>query len=251
MYGGGGKNIEIRGALLANHGFVTYSLPYMYFKDLPKSFEDIEYTYFQEAIWYLQSLDYVLPGIDIVGISFGGGMAVWLSAVEKEIVRRVVVIGPGHHFLSPGKWKGKTYPATLEPLSVERVVSGKVKDEHGAIFPDLMTYDSSCESYMLPIEQSADDTRFLFIVGEDDCNLYAKKCHQILYERMVKYGKERQMQSLVYPNTGHFLDPPYLPSIHGLYLGLWDFIIRNGGTKERNACACKHSWSQIIKFLKE
>lgn len=70
---------------------------------------EIEYEYFQEAARHLQSLEYVLPDIDVVGMSNGGSLGIWLAAVEDEVrIRKVAALSASHHFIYPAQWKGDT-----------------------------------------------------------------------------------------------------------------------------------------------
>ena len=85
----------------------------------------------------------------------------------------------------------RRYPLELEIRDIKNESRAKVRDEHGAIFSDIFTYGSSCEPYVIPIERSSNKTEFLFFVGEDYCNFKTKDAYQILYNRMLKHGKER------------------------------------------------------------
>ena len=59
IYGGGGGLQKAQASLLASHNYVTLSLAYYVFDDLPDHVEGIELKYFLEAIDYLLSLKYV------------------------------------------------------------------------------------------------------------------------------------------------------------------------------------------------
>ena len=45
MFGTAGGNVEYRAAMLASRGFITYTLPYFNYEDLPKNFTEISYEY--------------------------------------------------------------------------------------------------------------------------------------------------------------------------------------------------------------
>ena len=47
MFGGIGGLLETRAALLASRGFLTLALAYFNYKDLPVSFYDVPFTYFE------------------------------------------------------------------------------------------------------------------------------------------------------------------------------------------------------------
>ena len=49
MFGGIGGNLEFRSALLASRGFVSYSLPYFAFEDLPPTL-GIQLEYFEVVL---------------------------------------------------------------------------------------------------------------------------------------------------------------------------------------------------------
>jgi len=67
---------------------------------------------------------------------------------------------------------------------------------------------------------------------------------------MKEHSKEDQVDCLVYPNAGHFIDPPYIPqTVHALMFPSFGVIGRCGGTLAGNFGACKHSWTEMLKFL--
>ena len=200
---------------------------------------------------YLQSLDYVQPGIGLVGLSFGAALGLWLSTIEEnKSLKCVVAIGAPHYIQIPCKWKNSLYPS---PYEYDLATDIKhEKDEYGAMDMGTLIYDESCEPYRTKLEQSPRYMKYLFIVGLDDGNLEAKRSFDILNTRMKEHGREDQVECFVYPNAGHFIDPPYIPqTVHGLWFPSFGVIGRCGGTLQGNFKASKHSWTEMVKFLKK
>ena len=213
IYGGAGSIVESRAALLASHGFIAYTLPYAGYDDLDLgSLEDNLLEYLVEALIYFQSLDSVLPGIAMVGLSFGATLSLQLSTMMPNIISNVVTIGGVHYFSGMIKYKGEyLIPPEITPSFI---VSTEVLMEKEV----LLVYDDDlCENVTHKLEK-AEKVKFLFIVGEDDLTVNSVKSHEILLNRMKRFGKEDQMCVLKYPNAGHFIDPPYMPqTLNGIY----------------------------------
>eukprot|EP00111_Clytia_hemisphaerica_P007080 TCONS_00020562-protein len=250
MYGGNGGIVEFRAALLASHGFVAYTLPYFKYKDLPEDIPDVEIEYFIEAIQYFQTLDYVHPGISLIGLSFGGGLIVFLSTMANLGITGVVPIGAPHYIQFPMKWKGGFYPDPQKCDLTDFDGCDFEPDEYGGIYGASLIYGESCDHYTTPIEKCSKSTKYLFIVGLQDGNIDAKRSFEVLNQRMIKHNKENQVIALVYPKTGHFVDPPHMPqTVFGLYFAQYDTIFRCGGTLQENNAACRHSWKAMLQFL--
>ena len=149
------------------------------------------------------------------------------------------------------RWQGQQYPDSCW----HRLTSGNpdpTLDEYGAMDGCTLIYDERCKETTFKLEESSPHLKYLFIVGEEDGNLRAEKSFQVLKKRMMEHGRGHQMQALVYPRTGHFVDPPHMPqTIFGLYFPGFGIVMRAGGTVQENNGACRHSWTNILKFLRE
>ena len=249
IYGGNGSIVEPRAALLASHGFVALTLPYFNYKDLTKYLRAVELEYFVEAINYFSSLEYVQPGISLIGLSFGGGISLFLSTIENIDLRSVIVIGAPHYFSIPLLWKGHEYPDSFK-YEITAGNPDPTIDEYGAMDGCVLIYDERCKETTFKLEQSPPHLKYLFIVGEEDGNVRAKQSFELLNKRLVEHNREHQVQALVYPRTGHFVDPPHMPqTIFGLYFPGLGIVMRSGGTVQENNGACRHSWTNMLKFL--
>ena len=253
IYGGNGGIVESRAALLASHGFVAYTLPFFNYKDLPTSMFGVEIEYFIEAIHYLNSLDYVRPGVAAIGLSFGGGICLYLSSIADQIggLSSIVVIGAPHYFTFPLMHYGKPYPdeSSFQIREEEHVVD---VDDYGAMDGCSLIFDERCKDITFKVENCPSSFKFLFVVGREDGNLRAEKCLHILKDRLVEHGKGHQMQALVYPKAGHFIDPPHMPqTIFGLFFPSMGVTLKGGGTIQENNGACRHSWKNMLQFLEQ
>ena len=89
-------------------------------------------------------------------------------------------------------------------------------------------------------------------MGEDDQNANAVKGYEILFNRMKKFGREKQMECLQFPSAGHYIDPPYTPqSLYGVYFPMYGLVGASGGKCVENSLACIQSWRDILKFLQK
>jgi hypothetical protein len=125
IYGGGGGIQEARSALLSSNGFVSYALPYYAFDDLPERLE-VEMEYFLEAVDYLLSLPEVnsRKGVGVLGLCFGGTMAMQLALLCNKV--RAVVNVCGSSYLTGGwvEYKGQPLPSHAEFDNMKRTPQG-------------------------------------------------------------------------------------------------------------------------------
>ncbi len=97
----------------------------------------------------------------------------------------------------------------------------------------------------MPIEK-ATWCRFLLINGEDDRTTpwqHGKNLH----DRCADIpGKSR---FVVYPDTGHVIDPPYNPPNKSRWLKGLKVALNYGGTMEGHAHAQEKAWHEVLAFL--
>ncbi len=97
----------------------------------------------------------------------------------------------------------------------------------------------------MPIERVT-GCRFLLISGEDDRTTpwqHAKNLH----ERCV--DNPGQSRFIVYPDTGHIIDPPYNPPSMSRWLKGLKVALNYGGTTEGHAHAQEKAWQEILAFF--
>jgi len=244
IYGGGGGLVEIKAALFASHGFAALLLPYFNYKDIPKDLDAVEAEYFLAAIEYFSSLPFVLPGISLVGLSYGGTVVMFLASICKQLTG-VVSISPSYIFTVPMRYEGRYFPDAMDyPEGVSFDNLGV--DEHGG---NILNFICSTLNEEIQIKIENSSAQLLVLVGEDDIGYDRRIDGRRFHERMKQFGKEHQINVISYPNAGHFIEPSYLPQTLVHYNTSFKIPLACGGKKVENAMACIHSWKEILKFL--
>lgn len=240
IYGTNGGLIESRAALLASRGFITFSLPYFLYKDLPNTHLDINFEYFQKAIdWFVNHPSVLAQnGIGILGSSFGGTLSFYLAAHCPEVKAAISINGPPAFFLSGIRHNGKKIPSVGIECST-------FKEDDQGIFTNAWKIDET-KTFTIPASSLA---KFLFIVGNDDKLLESDNYKKWLPRNPV--SKQSDIELVVYPDTGHLIEPPYTPLFHTCYASLFGCTLRYGGTSTPHAKAQENAWLKIQEFFKK
>ncbi|XP_070614051.1 acyl-coenzyme A thioesterase 1-like [Erythrolamprus reginae] len=244
--GTGGGIPESSACLMANHGFAVLALAYYGYEDLPKDMSVLRLEYFEEAVNYMLRHPVVKgPGIGVLGHSKGGDLCISMASFLKGITAIATVNGSIANVATTVRYKDITIP----PLGVN---ANRIKiDQNGVCdIIDVLNnpFEDPDRKSLIPLEKA--EGRFLFIVGMDDHNwkseFFAKEGAKILQA----HGKEKP-RIICYPETGHYIEPPYTPlcpsSVHFL-VGkpvIW------GGEPRAHAAAQVDAWKQIQDFFHE
>ena len=129
---------------------------------MTKDLRSVELEYFVEAIEYFSSLEYIQPGISLIGLSYGGGISLFLSTVKNINLRSVIVIGAPHYFTIPLKWKGHDYPDSFE-YELHSGIPDTTLDKYGAMDGCIAIYDERCKETTFKLEQSSPHLKYLFL----------------------------------------------------------------------------------------
>lgn len=101
-----------------------------------------------------------------------------------------------------------------------------------------------CRELCLPVVQ-ATWCNYLFINGQDDrCTSW--KHGQNLHERFMGLPESRS-RLVVYPDAGHFIEPPYSPPVNSRWLQSVRQTVSYGGTLKGHARAQEKAWLEILK----
>ncbi|XP_071941007.1 acyl-coenzyme A amino acid N-acyltransferase 1-like [Antedon mediterranea] len=234
MYGVSGGLKPSRAALLSSYGFVTYALPYFAYGDLVKDVGDVDLRYFEEALTWFSSQEYVDSSrIALVGTSLGAMLSIVMATYWPGMIRAVVSYNAPHHrTMTPLTYHGRALPYINNNENPVVDKDGAInylksfgckffdKSELTAIQDDSVIYLVNILYYWttgpldlsnlfaITIEKAKAD--FLFIAGEDDQIIPSVYCASRLTERLNQHG-HRNHRTLVYPGTGHLIDPGLLP----------------------------------------
>ena len=257
---GGGLN-EIRAALFASHGYVTFALAYFGSESLPKTLTNIPLEYFEKAIQYLRQQEGIDPNrIGIIGSSRGGELSLLVGSTYSEI--KCVIGYVPSIFRCPGA-EGAAWTLNGEPLPFisqtgDMQVMAEIQKniaEGDAVsftpwFNSVIIDRNALRDTEIPIEKI--NGPILLISGQDDKIWPSAQLSKIAIQRLKTNNFEHKVKHLTYPNAGHLIGPPYRPTtmleamhpVNGILMKL-------GGTPDGNAHACADSWQQILAFLKE
>ncbi|KAM4690519.1 acyl-coenzyme A thioesterase 1-like [Rhinophrynus dorsalis] len=246
IQGTGGGLLEYKASLLANRGFATLALAYYGYEDLPKQMQDFHLEYFEEAVnFMLQHPQVKGPGIGLLGHSKGGDLVLSMSAFLKGITAAAVVNGSVANVGATLHYNGITLPPLgSNPKRVTFPQPG-VADILDVLNNPL---EESNHGSLIPLGRS--ESKFLFIVGQEDRNWKSEFFAQIACDLLAEQGKEKP-EVVCYPGAGHYIEPPYFPlckaSMHKL-VGLpavW------GGQPKDHTMAQVDSWQKIQAFFRK
>ncbi|XP_077139221.1 acyl-coenzyme A amino acid N-acyltransferase 2-like isoform X3 [Ranitomeya variabilis] len=206
MFGGVGGLQVFRSSLLASRGFASLALAYFAYDDLPKLLDELDLTYFEEAVQFLCNHPEVSgDGVGVIGICKGGEIALAMASFLPQVAATVCING-----LNAANAINIVYGDHIMkaiPPKTERLLSTdfwsysytKVLDD-----PRKPEYQDS----IIPLEKARGP--ILFLVGSKD-----QHCNSLLFateakSRAEKYGK-KDVHVQCYPGAGHLLDPPGSP----------------------------------------
>ncbi|XP_051004870.1 acyl-coenzyme A thioesterase 3 isoform X1 [Acomys russatus] len=246
LFGVGGGLLEYRASLLAGKGFAVMALAYYNYDGLPKTMDILHLEYFEEAVNYLLRHPQVKgSGVGVLGISKGGELGLAMASFLKTITAAVIINGSISSVGGTLHYKDETVlPVGMNKNRVKRTKDG-LKDVVDALNNPLEGPDRKS---LIPVERS--DTTFLFLVGQDDHNWRSEFYAREASKRLQAHGKEKP-QVICYPDTGHYIEPPYFPlckaSLHSLVGGpvIW------GGQPRPHAMAQVDAWQQLQMFFRK
>jgi dienelactone hydrolase len=214
-------------ALLARHGFAALALAYFYMGSLPERLEGIPLEYFGGAIRWLKDQPSVRGDrLGVVGASRGGELALLLGAHYPDLQAVVSYGGSGLVFPSPTRpepawtFHGKPLPWIPNPFNI------------------LQAKPEQFERAEIPVERT--NGPVLLISGDADQVWPSTQLSQVAMDRLERYERPYHDEFRHYPDAGHGIQPPYLPTPGTYYFG---------GDLEGNAAANEDSWRRVLSML--
>lgn len=245
-------------ALFASHGYPALALAYFQCDDLPDDLSRIHLEYIQQAISWLKRQRHVQSeSIAVFGRSKGAEMALVIGSIDPE-VRAVIAsspsstvcIGtdrerPGSDLFSPqSSWSFRGEPLPFVPWTEEQSKEAKARLESGQRIDHLHAQSwKDCkwlEEATIPVERINGP---ILLLSSDDDHWWpaAEHCERIV-ARLQEKGFPHEVVHLRYPDTGHMIRFPYIPTTRTRL---------NGGTAKNNAYASEHSWREVLRFLQK
>ncbi|XP_059191443.1 peroxisomal succinyl-coenzyme A thioesterase-like [Centropristis striata] len=249
LWGGGGKLVEYRSALLASHGFAAMALDYLTPKVVMETGKMVDDTYFEKAYGVLERHPQILGSrIAMLGLSFGANVTLKMAVYSKVMKLRCAVSINGCHVqpvegsvMQVSRYIGKFYPKT------------QVTKENHVIWRNWalpITKDPS-----LKVDVGRLQSPLLLVVGEDDQNMATQESALDMKEMMERAGNSHLLTVLSYPNTGHLIEPPFTPFVRFSNFRRAQSSERTmllwGGEVVAHSRAQEDAWRKTLNFLKE
>lgn len=251
MFGSIGGLMEFRSALLASRGFASLSLAFFDYDDLPNTTENLDLSYFEEAVEVLLAVPEVIPDrCGAVANSRSGdillSMATLLPAVKAVVGVSCSTIALGSTLIYKGKIFKQGYD--MDQITFE-------KTNRGPWVGSLQQQFTTDNPAMIPVEEADEDTHFLLAVGDDDPWGFQHSLAPFR-ERMLSHNRHN-FETVLYPGTGHIIEPPYnafnyqsfhrhIPTKEHLTKGI---IFQWGGKPHSTCTAQEDFWRRMRTFL--
>ncbi|XP_068595284.1 peroxisomal succinyl-coenzyme A thioesterase-like [Brachionichthys hirsutus] len=249
LWGGGGKLVEYRAAMLASHGFASLALDYLTPKVTLETGKMVDSDYFEAAYGVLRQHPRVLGSrIAMVGLSFGTSVTLKVAAYSELIKLRCVVCISGSH-VQPVDGSIKEMMSFLR----ENAAKARITDDNQVIWRDLLLPIPTDPT--LKVDVGRLQCPLLLVVGEDDQNWPARESATDIKAMMERAGNCHLLTVLQYPNAGHLIEPPYTPLTRSSFfksatsdqksITLW------GGETVAHSRAQEDAWRKMLVFLRE
>ncbi|XP_069999582.1 acyl-coenzyme A thioesterase 1-like isoform X2 [Penaeus vannamei] len=241
MFGTAGGLLEYRSAQLASRGIAALSLAFFAYDDLPKTLEEFNISYFEEAVEFLLKHEKIMkPHVGAVGVSKGGDLVLSLATYIPEVKAGVWINGCNSNVQSALKLRDSVLPGLEFDFGKIEIVNGSM--DCFEILHNPLDYPET----IIPIEKA--DADFLFLVGNGDRNWKSVMyCDQAI-ERLKKAGR-KNYEVHSYELAGHLIEPPYSPFCLSSYHKLISGPILWGGVSKPHICAQEEAWETMIAFL--
>jgi dienelactone hydrolase len=255
----GGLN-ETTARVLASHGYATFALAYFGMKGLPDKLEQIPLEYFEKALqWFKSQPEVDENHIGLIGNSRGGELALVLASLFPTAFQAIAAYVPSHVMFAglPNQdvpawvYKGKPLAPPLKVQPPFHITGGKDRSSPVAtapLFYQLFQKQSAWASSEIPVENI--QGALLLISGEDDKMWPSYFSSDYIKQKVKKHNANRICEHLHYPDAGHFISLPFLPTTCNQYFHpvaqLWMTV---GGTAKDDAFAAKDSWQKVKDFF--
>jgi dienelactone hydrolase len=265
---GGGFDLD-KAALIARHGFAAFALAYFGTPPLPTWLHHIPLEYFEAAFGWLSAQPEVdAQRLGLLAVSRGAELALLLSTRFPQI-RSVVAYAPSSVVWAAGgrdKQNGELPPSWTHGAEAVPFVPLPLRQFifHSAIpvalmkrpvmFRDLfragLRNSKAVAAAAIPVERIHGP---IMLISSGDDHLWpAEEMSEAIVARLRKHGFAHRAEHLHYPNAGHMLRYPYLPTTARASRNphLRNARYSFGGTAAADAEAQAGSWRRAIAFLK-
>jgi dienelactone hydrolase len=263
LSGSGGGLPEHDAALYASHGYAALALAYFNYEKLPKSLVGIPFEYFEETINYLQSRDDIDNGrMAISGRSRGGELSLLLGSIFPQY-KAVIADAPSNivwgSYAEGQKpawlYKGEPIPYMDVPPDPDIYASRAEYAKRGEAIPltpgfleTMRRNAATMKKAEIPVEKI--NGAVLMISGEDDQMWPSTQFATLVMNRLKAYNFNKPFFHLSYPQAGHMIKAPYIPTtIVNMKHPVIGELYALGGKPDANHQAGVDSWREKLKFL--
>ncbi|XP_050702390.1 acyl-coenzyme A thioesterase 1-like isoform X1 [Eriocheir sinensis] len=241
LFGTAGGLLEYRSAQLASRGIASFAVGYFGYEDLPKSLEEFNIFYFEEAVQFLLEHEKIVkPNLGVIGVSKGADLGLSMATFIPEVTAAVSINGCISSVQSKLNLHNGAIPGLEFDLSGVKI-KNDVMDCYEAVNNPL-DYPET----IIPIEKANAD--FLFLVSCDDRNWKSEVYADIAVERLEKAGS-KNYQVHKYPQAGHLIEPPFSPFSRASYHKYVGGNLLWGGQLRPHIEAQVHAWEATLGFF--
>ncbi|XP_073327977.1 peroxisomal succinyl-coenzyme A thioesterase-like [Pagrus major] len=249
LWGGEGKLLEYRAALLASYGIASLGLDYLTPKITMETGKLMDTQYFETAYRVLEQHPQVLSSrIGMLGLSLGASMTLKMAVYSQVIKLKCAVCISGSHV--------QPIDGSLQQfLNFCRKNAGKrcINKDNEMIIRGLLLPIPTDPTLKVDVGQLK--CPLLLVLGDDDQNWPAQESALDMKQMMERAGNSHLLTVLLYPNAGHLIEPPYTPHLRASpfnsvqadeeVMALW------GGEMVAHSRAQEDAWRKTLDFLRE
>jgi dienelactone hydrolase len=255
---GGYESSSFKARMLAARGFVAFAQGYFRAEGLREELASVPVERVQRAIRWLQARrDINAARIGVLAHSRGTELAL-LSANQFPEVRSVVVSGTSvttgsgltrngePHAEAAWTFNNQPLPVMQHRPPPEALAQFSKRDpvRLRLLFEPALRDAAAVEKAAIPVRDIRADV--MVISGVDDQMGPADVAGDMLLERLARTGHQGKRVHLKYPEAGHVINLPYMPTAQRLVP--WRFAY--GGTPAGYARADADSWTRLMEFLR-
>ncbi|XP_049429462.1 peroxisomal succinyl-coenzyme A thioesterase-like [Epinephelus fuscoguttatus] len=249
LWGGGGKLVEYRAALLASHGIASLALDYLTPKSPIETGKMVGNEYFERAYRVLEQHPQILSSrIAMLGLSLGTSITLKMAVYSKVIKLRCAVCISGSHVQ-------RVDGSLRQNLSYFDKNSAKIRfdKDNNVILRDMTLPITTNPS--LKVDVGRLQCPLLLVVGEDDQDTPAYEAAMDMREMMERAGNSHLLTVLSYPKAGHLIEPPFTPFIRASPIRSFStgqkLLVLWGGETVAHSRAQEDAWRKTLVFLRK
>ncbi len=263
---GGGYDLD-KAALLSRHGFATLALAYFGIPPLPQWLHRVPLEYFAAAMAWLGAQEEIdASRIGVLGISRGAELALLLGSYFPQI-RAVAAYAPSACAWSSGgydretrqpipcwTWKDAAIPSALLPLrgfiARSAIPVGLLRRpvKFRNLFRSALHNRETVKAASIPVEKMRGP--ILLVSGGDDKVWPASQMSEMIVERLKSCSFAYDVEHLNYPEAGHSLRYPSMPTTVKISRSRGvKYPILLGGNASADAHAQRDAWRHTIAFF--